>query len=109
MLRPFRLILTGLALFVVAAGAGVLVVSHWGPERTRAVLELGLAEALDRPVEVRAARIYFPGGPLSWLQGVLLDAEGIEHHVSPETLDVMQRLTGEFRKTKKRASGKTGS
>jgi hypothetical protein len=77
LLRPIRLFLTGFALFVGAAGAGVLVASHWGPERTRAVLETSLSEALDRPVAVEGARLYFGGGPLSWMTGVLLDAEGI--------------------------------
>ena len=77
MLRPFRLILAGFALFVAAAGAGVLVASFWGQERTRAVLEMGLSDALERPVSVRGARIYFGGGPLAWMRGVMLDAEGI--------------------------------
>lgn len=78
MVRPIRVFLAGLALFVFAVGAGVLVASHWGPERTRAVLEMSLARALGRPVAVRQAHIYFGGGgPLSWMQGILLDAEGI--------------------------------
>jgi hypothetical protein len=78
LLRPIRLLLAGIALFVVAAGAGVLVASHWGPERTRAVLEMSLGEALDRPVAVQRAQLYFGGGPLGWMRGVLLDAGGIE-------------------------------
>jgi len=80
LLRPIRLFLTGLVLFAAAVGVGVLVASHWGPERTRSVLEMALSDELGRPVAVEQAQLYFGGGPLAWMRGVLLDAEGIASH-----------------------------
>ncbi|NNL65793.1 MAG: hypothetical protein HKP30_06095, partial [Myxococcales bacterium] len=78
--RPIRIAAVALVVFLVAAGAGVLVASQWGPERTRALLERTLSERLGAPVSVRGARLYFGGGALSWMSGILLDAEGIETH-----------------------------
>lgn len=78
MVRPVRIAVVGLVLFLAAAGAGVGVVSRWGPERTRTGLEEALAERLGSPVSVATARLYFKAGALSWMKGVLLDAGGIE-------------------------------
>jgi len=99
LLRPIRLFLAGLSLFAIAAGAGVLVASHWGPERTRAVLEMSLSDALGRPVAVGHARIYFDGGPLAWMRGVLLDAGGIETGAAGDDGEpelVVERLQAEL-------------
>jgi len=75
--RSLRIFAIALALFLTAAGAGVLTASRWGPERTRAVLEMALSDALDTPVHVREADVYFGAGILSLARGVLVDAEGV--------------------------------
>lgn len=94
MVRPIRIAAVALVVFLVAAGAGVLVASHWGPERTRALLETTLSERLGAPVTVRESRLYFGGGALSWMSGILLDAEGIETH--PEDDDAPRLVIGQL-------------
>ena len=78
MVRPVRIVIVGLALFLVAAGAGLLAASQWGPERTRASLETALSERFGSPVTVGSARVFFGTGKLAWMKGVLLDASEIE-------------------------------